>query len=374
MVIRRIIQHSIENRLFKGKVVIIYGARQVGKTTLIREIEKKYPNESMYVNCDEPDVRELLTDATSTELKTFIGQKRLIFIDEAQRVKNIGITLKLLADTLSNIQVVATGSSSFDLSNEIIEPLTGRTYEFYLYPFSFEELTQIHSPQELQRLLGWRLVYGMYPEVVMKGDEAGEIVKTIAKNYLFKDVLQFQRLKNPEILEKLLQALALQIGREVSYPELANTVGVDQKTVAHYLHILEKAFVIFRLNPYSRNLRKELGKLRKVYFVDTGIRNAIINNLNPLHLRQDIGELWENFLISERRKKNNNQSRDVNSYFWRTYQQQEIDYLEVQGGSIIGFEFKWRPKGFRPPKSFIEAYPKSDVTLIHKDNFQSFVS
>lgn len=374
-IVKRTIKKSIESKLFKGKVLVIYGARQVGKTTLIKEIQKKYPDISIYLNCDEPDIREVFTNATSTEIKAFIGDKKLVFLDEAQRVKDIGLSLKLMVDNFPGIQVVATGSSSFDLSNQIKEPLTGRKWEFHLYPFSLEELQQRYSGLELQRLLEERIILGMYPEAALKGQiEAKELLKSITQSYLYKDVLQYQKIKSPEILEKLLQALALQIGSEVSYNELANIVGVDKKTVSSYIQILEKAFVIFRLKPFSRNLRKELTKLRKVYFFDTGVRNTLINNFNPFRLRQDVGALWENFLISERIKFNSNRGKDPNIYFWRTHQQQEIDYIEEAGGKLSGFEFKWKGSSFRSPKMFLNAYLNSTVKLVNKENFREFIA
>lgn len=373
MVIKRIIQDRIEKSLFKGKVVIIYGARQVGKTTLIKQIQSKHRHHSLYLNCDEPDLREALTDTTSTELKSLIGDKNLVFIDEAQRVKNIGLTLKLLVDSFPEVQTIATGSSSFDLSNEVVEPLTGRKYEFYLYPFSLEELKEIYSKLEIKRILERRILFGFYPEVVKKEAEAETILKEITRSYLYKDVLQYQQIKNPEILERLLQALALQIGNEVSYNELASLIGIDKRTVARYLEILEKAFIVFRLRPYSRNLRKELSKLRKLFFFDSGVRNALINNLNPLRLRQDTGPLWENFLISERVKSNSNHGLDKNIYFWRTYQQQEVDYLEEARGKLFGFEIKWSKKRLRKPKAFLQAYPGGELKLITRQNYEGFL-
>jgi len=372
-IIKRAIQENVEKSLFKGKAVIIYGARQVGKTTLIKEIQKKHSS-STYLNCDEPDIREAFTDVTSTEIKAFIGNKKLILLDEAQRIKNIGLSLKLIVDNFSDIQVIATGSSSFDLSNQISEPLTGRKYEFHLYPFSLKELQQIYSSLEIPRILERRMLLGMYPEVTRKDEnEARSLLKNITQSYLYKDILQYQDIKNPEILERLLQALALQIGNEVSYNELAGIIGIDKKTVASYIQILEKASVIFRLRPFSRNLRKELTKLRKIYFFDTGIRNALINNFNLFRLRQDVGALWENFLISERIKLNSNNERNTNMYFWRTHQQQEIDYLEEAEGKLSGFEFKWKTGAFRPPKVFLSAYPGSTVKLINQENFKEFL-
>lgn len=373
MIIQRKIQGLVENSLFKGKIVIIYGARQVGKTTLVKEIQKKYPKDSAYFNCDEIDIRQSLADKTSTELKAFLGNSKLIILDEAQRVKNIGLTLKLLADNFPEMQIIATGSSSFELSNEISEPLTGRKTEFFLYPFSIEELRLIYSDLEIDRILERRMVFGMYPEIVRDEAGVGDRLKSLARSYAYKDILQYQNIKNPEVLEKLIQVLALQIGCEVSYNELATLIGVDKNTVASYIRILEKAFIIFRLSPFSRNLRNELKKLRKIYFYDTGIRNALINNLNPLELRQDVGALWENFMISERIKYNNNNNKDVNCYFWRTLQKQEIDYIEELQGTLTGFEFKWKKDKFKVPKAFSDAYPGSAVGLVNKDNYANFV-
>ncbi|RJQ32669.1 ATP-binding protein [Candidatus Parcubacteria bacterium] len=371
--IQRAIQKRVEDSLFKAKIIVIYGARQVGKTTLVKNIQSKYQENSSYLNCDEPDIRSALTEKTSTELKAFLGNKRLVILDEAQRVKNIGLTLKLMADNFPATQIIATGSSSFELSNKIAEPLTGRKYEYHLFPFSIEELKSLRADPEIDRLLERMMVFGMYPAIALAKTDAEKELKELAKSYLYKDALQYQNIKNPEVLEKMLQALALQIGNEVSYNELADLLGIDKKTVAAYIRILEQAFIIFRLNPFSRNLRNELRKLRKVYFYDLGIRNVLINNLNPLDLRQDAGVLWENFMISERMKRNNNHASDVRSYFWRTKQKQEIDYLEEAGGELSGFEFKWKNDKARIPKPFLEAYPKSKVKLINKNSYHGFV-
>lgn len=276
-------------------------------------------------------------------------------------------------DNFPEKQVIATGSSSFDLSDEIIEPLTGRKYEFQLFPFALSELKDKYSFLEIQRILENRIIMGMYPEIVKKSDEAEILLKSLASSYLYKDVLQYQDIRKPELLEKLLTALALQIGSEVSYNELANLLGVSKQTVANYIQLLEKSFVIFHLSPFSRNLRNELTKLRKIYFYDTGIRNAVINNFNPMEMRQDIGQLWENFMISERLKQNAIIGRQVNTYFWRTHQQQEIDYLEDAKGKLKGFEFKWKTGKYRIPKIFLKTYPGSEVQLISKNNFQEFI-
>lgn len=371
--INRIIQNSIEKALFTGKVVILYGARQVGKTTLVREIQKKYESNSIYLNCDEPDIRYALESKTSTEIKSFFGNNKLVILDEAQRIMNIGLTLKLVADNFPDIQVIATGSSSFELSNKIAESLTGRKYEFFLYPFSLEELKPIYSELEMDRLLEEKMIFGMYPEIILGGDEKQKKLKSLARSYAYKDILQFQNIKNPDVLEKLLQALALQIGNEVSYNELAAMVGVTKNTVENYVRILEQAFIIFRLTPFSRNLRNELKKLRKIFFYDTGIRNALINNFNPLNLRSDVGALWENFLIAERMKLLNNHEIEAKGYFWRTQQGQELDYLEDSGEKIQAVELKYKKDKFKTPKSFSDAYPDAEVKLINKSNYKDFV-
>lgn len=373
MNIKRDIEDMVIAKLFKGQAIIIYGARQVGKTTLIKKIQDECDQSSNYLNCDEPDIRESLTDKTSTELKELIGNNKLILIDEAQRVRNIGISLKLIIDNYPDIQIIATGSSSFELSNKISEPLTGRKYEFKLYPFSLRELGQLYSRIELKRLLETRIIKGMYPDVALNKDESEDILKNITKSYLYRDILQFQNIRNPEILNKLLQALALQIGNEVSYNELANKVKIDKNTIANYINIMEKAFIIFRLNPFSKNLRNELKKLRKIYFVDTGIRNALINNLNPLNLRQDSGSLWENFLISERIKSLNNSGNIRNLYFWRTHQQHEIDLIEEEAGMIHGYELKMAAKKYSVPKIFRDNYPGVKVDLINMDNYMDLL-
>jgi len=370
MMIPRDIEKNINERLFKGKAIIIYGARRTGKTTLVKKIKKQF-NNSLYLNCDEIDIRQRLSNRTSTELSLLIGDSKLVIIDEAQRVENIGLTLKILIDNFKKTQVVATGSSSFELSDKVKEPLTGRTYEFHLYPFSLNELKHKYKELELFRTLENRMIYGMYPEVVTKGDK--DILTGLADSYLYKDILAYHNLKNHDVLIRLLQALALQIGNEVSYNELASTVGIDKNTVAHYITILEQAFIIFRLRPFSRNLRNELKKLRKIYFFDLGIRNALINNFNLLKIRQDTGALFENFIISERVKFNSNQGIRKNIYFWRTHQHEEIDYLEEEGGTLSGYEIKFSQKKFRKPKEFLEAYKNSSIELINKENCINFL-
>ena len=346
----------------------------MGKTTVLKSLIERQNATSIYLNCDEPDVRERLTNVTSTQIKSLLGENKLICIDEAQRVRNIGLTLKLIVDNFSEKQVVATGSSSFDLSNQIVEPLTGRKFEFFLYPFSMQELRQINNPLEMERLLARRMVFGMYPEIALDEAEAQNKIKEIARSYLYKDIFEYQQVKNPDVLEKLLRALALQIGSEVSFNELANLLKIDKKTVERYIELLEKTFVIFRLKPYSKNLRSELSKLRKIYFWDVGVRNALINNFNDIELRADVGALWENLMISERLKKNQNAGIEANCYFWRTHQGQEIDYLEAgDNGSISAFEIKWRQEKAKPPKIFSTTYPDSEYKLVNRFTFGDFL-
>lgn len=364
----RAIQPAVESALFKGKTIVIYGARQVGKTTLVRAILARHPKGALYLNCDEPDIRAALSDRSSTELRALIGPNTLLAIDEAQRVRNIGLTLKLLVDGIPEVQVIATGSSSFELSNTIAEPLTGRKVEFHLFPLSAEELASQETAIESKRLLERRLRFGSYPGVLTAEDPIGTILE-IAQSYLFRDVLEYQMVRNPDPLRRLLQALALQIGGEASYNELARLIGIDKATVARYVALLEQAYIIFHLPPFSRNLRKELAKLRKIYFYDLGVRNAIINNFNPLDLRADAGALWENYFIAERIKRNRNRRRHVNTYFWRTYDRAEIDYLEEADGGLVGFECKWRSTRWRVPAAFARAYPDATTHLVNRDNY-----
>jgi predicted AAA+ superfamily ATPase len=371
--IKRTIHDAIEQSLFQGKAIIIYGARQVGKTTLIRAIQEKSAVSSIYLNCDEPDVRRALSDKTSTELKMLTGNNRLVLIDEAQRVGTIGLTIKLLTDTAPDIQVIATGSSAFELSSRIEEPLTGRKREFRLYPFSLTELSQIYSPLEIRRIVERCMIFGLYPEIINAPEAAETALRELVRSYLYKDVLALQQIRNPEALERLVQSIALQIGNEVSYNELAQQVGVDKKTIESYLRVLEQSFIIFRLGSFSRNLRNELKKSRKIYFVDTGMRNAVINNLNAPDLRSDVGGLWENFVIAERMKRNHNQRLFPNCYFWRSHQKQEIDYLEELNGVLRGYEIKWRETRLKVPAGFSAAYPDCPVSLINRENMTGFV-
>lgn len=373
--IPRIIESSIRERLFKGKAIIISGPRQVGKTTLLKQLNEVGPEPALWLNCDEPDIRLLLEDATSTALKSLIGVHKLVFIDEAQRVKNIGITLKLLVDQLPGVQVVATGSSALELANNLNEPLTGRKWEYQLYPFSTLELVQHQSLLEEKRLLEQRLIYGCYPEIINHPSTAAASLQELADNYLYKDLLSLGIVRKPALLEKIVVALALQIGNEVSFTELGQLTGVDPKTVEQYIQLLEKSYILFQLPAFSRNLRNEIKKGRKIYFYDNGIRNAIIKNFNPTELRQDIGALWENFLVSERRKYLSYKRKAVNPYFWRTHAQQEIDYIEEAGGLLQAIEFKWNENTkARLPESFANAYPGSKFSIINRENYMEFLT
>lgn len=371
MLFQRKILPRVKTRLFGGKAIIIYGARRVGKTTLVRQILNTFQG-GLYLNGDEPDIRRALSNKTSTELRHFIGTTKLAVIDEAQRVPDIGLTLKLLVDTMPETQIVATGSSSFDLSNKINEPLTGRTFDFFLPPLSLTEISQ--NPLETDRLLEARMIYGLYPEIVTSPETARDTIGGIYKNYLYKDALEFQSLRRPELIEKLLAALALQIGNEVSLTELAVLLEADKQTIAAYIRLLELAFVVFRLPPLSRNLRNEINSSRKIYFWDNGIRNAIINNFNPLALRSDTGALWENFAIAERMKRNGNAGLTPNVYFWRTWSKQEIDYIEEEGGQLRAFEVKWQKIRRHPPLLWGKTYANSTWQSVTRNNCLDFFS
>jgi predicted AAA+ superfamily ATPase len=373
--IKRTIYEQIIKNLFKGKAIVITGPRQVGKTTLLQAIMKETANKVLYLNCDEPDVRPMLENASSTSLKALIGNNSLILIDEAQRVKNIGLTLKLLVDNFKEIQVIATGSSALELANEINEPLTGRKREYHLYPFSTAEMVANTTVLQETRLLDQRMIYGFYPDIVNSPGEAQANLLDLGNNYLYKDVLSLQDIRKPALLERLLVALALQIGNEISYNEIAQTIGTDNKTVDRYVELLEKCFVVFQIGGFSRNLRNEIKKGKKIYFYDNGIRNAIIKNFSPLTLRQDIGALWENFLESERKKVNHYANHYVNTYFWRTHQQQEIDMIEETGGKLYAWEFKWNEKvKAKIPASFLEAYPGTVTGIVNRQNYMAFLN
>ncbi len=372
--IARITIKNIEKRLFKGKAILLFGARQVGKTTLLEYLMETRSESVFHVSGDEPDVRERLSKITSTQLKNYIGSHKIFFIDEAQRIPNIGLTLKLITDKLRDIQVIATGSSSFEMANEMNEPLTGRKFEFNLFPVSFQEMVSHHGIVEEKRQLEERLVYGSYPEIITSEDDKEELLNLIADSYLYKDILMLDTVKRPKLLEKILKALALQIGSEVSFNEIAQLVGADKGTVEKYVQLFEQTFVIFMVNSFSRNVRNELKKSKKIYFFDCGIRNAIIGNFTPIQNRTDIGALWENYLMSERRKKMHYANARLTPYFWRTTQQQEVDLIEEKGDKLAAFEFKWNEKStVRFPKTFTKAYPEAEIDIISQTNYETFL-
>ena len=372
--IERLLRNLIEKRLYRNKAIIIVGPRQVGKTTLLRMLVADTQRKVLMWNCDEPDVRRKLAEPTSTELRVEIGDADLILIDEAQRVKNIGITLKLMIDNFPEKQLVVTGSSAIELSNSINEPLTGRKYEYVMYPFSAEELINEFGAQDERRMLERRLVYGSYPEVVNNAGEEREVLTDLVGSYLYKDIFSFQDVRKPEVIEQLLQALALQVGSEVSFNELGRLLGLNSMTVQRYIDLLEKSFVVFHLRSFSRNVRSELKKSRKIYFWDNGVRNAIIGDFKSLGLRPDVGALWENYVISERLKHNAYSSFYGKSYFWRTQLQQEVDYVEDIDGVLHAYEFKWsKTKQPRLTETFAKNYPDHTFEVVSPDNYQDFV-
>lgn len=373
--IQRSLLKSLQKRLFKGKALIIFGARQTGKYTLAEILLTNQEKEWLTLNGDDANVRELLTNTTATKLKAIIGNKKIVLIDEAQRIQNVGLTLKLVTDQVKEVQVIATGSSAFELSSQVNEPLTGRKYEFMLYPLSFEEMVNDHGLLQEKRLIEHRMQFGYYPEIVTNPGEEKERLKLLAGSYLYKDLLMLEQIKRPALLEKLLKALSLQLGSEVNYNELGQTIGSDRKTVEKYIDLLEKAFVIFELPAFSRNVQNEIKKGRKIYFYDCGIRNAIINNFKPLNSRTDTGALWENFVIAERIKFLNNNEKDAKHYFWRTTQQQEIDLIEESETGLKAFEFKWNKKAkVNIPLTFKTSYPKADIRIISPENVEDIIS
>ena len=356
--INRELEKVIVGKLNTGKAIIILGPRQVGKSTLLEVIKAKTNRKTLYLNCDDNDVKKALTEVTINQLKRIIGNHEVVMIDEAQRVKNIGLTLKLITDQLKKVQLIVTGSSSLDLANMVNEPLTGRKFEYQLFPFSTKELADHYGFMEESRNLETRLIYGNYPDVVQNPGNEPEILKNLASSYLFKDIFIYQDIRKPEFIEQLLEALALQVASEVSYNELAQLLKTDPHTIQRYISLLEKAFVIYRIRSFSRNLRNELKKSRKIYFYDNGIRNTILGNFSRLSSRTDTGLLWENYFISERMKYLHYNKIYANRYFWRTRQQQEIDHIEDYNGQLTAYEIKWNPgKKIKFPKTFSSAYP-----------------
>lgn len=372
--IPRQIETSIRGKLTDEKAIVLLGTRQTGKSTLLGQLESHFKKPVLWMNGDETDVRNLLASPTSTALKNLIGNSATWVIDEAQRIENIGLCIKIAVDNIKGAKVIATGSSSFELANNINEPLTGRKWEYHLYPFSYGEMVAEHGLLDEKRLLNHRLIFGYYPEVVLNPGQEEERLIELVNSYLYKDILTWERIQEPDKMEKLLQALAFQVGSEVSYHELGQITGLDNETTEKYIDLLEKAFIIFRLGSLSRNLRNELKKSRKIYFYDNGLRNAVVNQFNSTALRQDIGALWENFMMSERIKLLSYQRINVNKYFWRTHAGQEIDYVEERNGKMRAYEFKWNVKTrAKIQVTFLKAYPDASTKIISPNNIDEFL-
>jgi predicted AAA+ superfamily ATPase len=374
MAIKRTIQERILQRMHKNKAILIFGARQTGKSTLSEALIQKQEESSLSLNGDDSDVRALFQEANATKLRAIIGNHQIVLIDEAQRIQDIGLAIKIIVDQIKNVQVIATGSSSFDLASKINESLTGRKYEFQLFPFSFGEMVSHHGLLEEKRMIDHRMLYGYYPEVVTHPGEEEERLKLLASSYLYKDLLMLDKINKPAMLEKLLQALAWEVGSEVSLDEISRLLAIDRKTVEKYIDLLEKAFVIFQVPAFSQNVRTEIRKGKKIYFCDCGIRNAVINHFQPVVMRPDKGALWENFVMAERLKFLRNQGKDTKLHFWRTTQQQEIDLIESDAEKLNAIEIKYNPAAkAKFSSTFTGAYPHAQLVSVNSTNIESFL-
>ena len=362
-------------RMFKNKAFLVFGPRQTGKTTFVETLLQKINKSTLSMNGDDADVREILTKPNAAQLTQLLAGYEVLFIDEAQRISEIGLLLKIIVDRFKNVQVIATGSSAFELSGKVNESLTGRKYEMMLLPFSYSELVNHNDYITEERLLEQRLIYGSYPEIINDPSNAEEHLKLLADSYLYKDLFNLEQISKPALFEKIVKALALQVGSEVNFSELAQLVKADQKTVEKYIDLLEKAFVIFSLSPYSGNVRNEIKKNRKIYFYDNGIINSVTRNFNILSNRSDVGALFENYMISERMKYLQQNQIEVQSYFWRTTQQQEIDYVEETKENLLAVEFKWNEnKKVKIPLTFLKAYPNTKELIISKKDRANFLT
>lgn len=372
--ITRLLQGDFSRNLFKGKAVLLYGPRQCGKTTLVKQLIEVNDLDPVLLNGDDDQDVGVFQMVTASRWTQILGNKKSVFIDEGQKIPNLGRAIKLLIDSRTDIQVIVTGSSSFALANSMEEPLTGRKFTYKLFPFCFKEMSNHFGFLEERKNLELRLIFGSYPEVVLSGPEMKNTIKSIAESYLYRDLMQYEGIRKPALLEKLLKVLALQCGSEVAVTELAGLLGVSRTLVESYLKILEQAFIVFPLNSYSTNQRNEIKKGVKYYFFDNGVRNAVLNDFTPIPMRNDVGALWENYLVSERMKRNAYGKADGLPYFWRTTDQMEVDYIEVTGSRIEAFEFKWNPqKKSRVTKAFTNRYPDAVVKTITPDNYDEFL-
>lgn len=367
--------HNLDKYLEPGKVLVVYGSRQVGKTTLLQDYLSNTNFKYKLDSGDNIKTQEILSSQDFSKILEYVSGYELFALDEAQRVPGIGMGLKILVDHVPNLRIIATGSSSFELSGQVGEPLTGRKKTLTLYPISQIELSELFNSYELKEKLSEWLIFGGYPSVITKTSkqEKISILNEIVNSYLLKDILELEKVKGAKVLVDLLRLLAFQVGNEVSLSELGNQLGIDYKTVARYLDLLEKSFVLFNLRGFSKNLRKEVTKKSKYFFYDNGIRNAIISNFNELEIRDDIGKLWENFLVSERLKAQAYKTIFANNYFWRTWEQKEIDWIEERGGKLFAFEFKWEGTGSKAGRDFLKIYPNSELKVINKENYLEFL-
>lgn len=374
--INRTLEPELKRRLFTGKALIVYGPRQCGKTTLLKHLTSEYGEDVLWMNGDNPDTRNTLDGITTAGWKRLIGNRKILVLDEAQRIDNIGLSLKLVTDELPEVQLIVSGSSAFELMNRAAEPLTGRKFEYRLLPFSFGELCDEHGFFEEKQEREKRMLYGCYPDIVDHPGDEPQRLNELAGSYLFKDIYALDGLRRTSILDKLIQALAMQIGSEVNCNELAGLIGTDSKTIARYIDLLEKCYIVFPLRAYSGNLRNEIKKGFKIFFYDLGIRNAVINNFTPLASRSDAGGMWENYLILERLKKNINTPFAPCPFFWRTMapQNHEIDYLEETQGNLYAWEIKSNTKTkIKFPKTFMNAYPEAKTEILTPENYEDFL-
>lgn len=372
-IVQRIAQSSIQRWLYKGKVLVVTGARQVGKTTMLKSMFTDENNEILWLNADETRVRTRLSELDVLSLQNIIGRYKIVIIDEVQRIQNAGLLLKILVDNFKEVQFIATGSSALDISEQIFEPLTGRYLLFHLFPFTLAEVYPHKSVFEIENSLSFHLVYGNYPDIYKNQNDAETLLTNLSNQYLYKDVLVWKDIRKPQLLDKLLKLIAFQIGSEVSMHELATQLKVSSETIETYIDLLEKSFVIFRLTAYSTNPRKEVTKMNKIYFWDNGIRNAVIGNYDAITIRQDVGQLWENFVISERMKMITWLAPHRKSYFWRNYNQNEVDYVELEDSLVTAYEIKWNTfKNHRVTKAFTNAYPDANTKIITPFSFDEF--